>query len=65
MGPDFLRLASAEHAEEGEARGRPAQLDTRPSAEYKNPAVVVVEESPETPTPKQQIADVVEKTSGE
>lgn len=61
MRPNFLRLASPERAER-KAGGQPAQPDINPSLELKNPASGSIEECSGTPTPKQQIAEVTERT---
>jgi hypothetical protein len=52
---------------EGRAGGRPTQPATDPSPEYGNPVLESIEEASGTLTPKQSIAEVVEKTpaSGE
>ena len=59
MWPNSLRLASFAHVEEGTPGGKPAQPD---AGEYKHPAAMVVEETSETPTPKQQVANVIGKS---
>ena len=61
MRPDPLRLALSERVE-GKAAGQPVQPDADPFAEYRNPASGTIEETSETLTPKQQIAEMVEET---
>lgn len=60
MRPNSLRLALPEHAEEGEASDQPTEPGADPPPEPKNPAPApgVIEESLETPTPKQLTAEV-------
>ena len=61
MWPNSLRLALPERAE-GKAGGQPAQTDTDPSSEYRNPTSGSMEETSGTPTPTQPISEVVEET---